>query len=87
LILVADGVSVRDLSDDDVDRLAAWRRLIGDRIRDERLRQNQTQETLYLAAGIARYTLQRAESGADVQVSTLQRIADALEVPLSELVR
>jgi transcriptional regulator with XRE-family HTH domain len=87
LILVDHGVSVRDLSDDDADRLAAWRRLIGDRIRDERLRQNQTQEALYLAAGIARYTLQRAESGADVQVSTLQRIAEALNVSLAELVR
>jgi transcriptional regulator with XRE-family HTH domain len=78
---------VRDLSDDDDARLAAWRRVIGDRIRDERLRQNQTQEALYLAAGIARYTLQRAEAGADVQVSTLQRIAQALDVPLSDLVR
>lgn len=85
--MVADGVSVRDLSDDDDARLAAWRRVIGDRIRDERLRQNQTQEALYLAAGIARYTLQRAEAGADVQVSTLQRIAQALDVPLSDLVR
>lgn len=87
MILVADGVSVRDLSDDDDDRLAARRRVIGDRIREERLRQNQTQEALYLAAGIARYTLQRAEAGADVQVSTLQRIAAALDIQLVDLVR
>lgn len=84
---MAHGVSVRDRPDDDDEWLAARRRAIGDRIREERLRQNQTQEWLYLTAGIARYTLQRAEAGADVHISTLLLIARVLDVPLAELVR
>jgi transcriptional regulator with XRE-family HTH domain len=83
---MSDGGTVRDLPDDADVRLAARRRAIGDRIRDVRLQRNRTQEELYLAAGIARYTLQRAEAGADVQVSTLQRIAMALDITLAELV-
>ncbi|MDX3037316.1 helix-turn-helix transcriptional regulator [Streptomyces caniscabiei] len=74
-------------SDDDdwvQDRL----RIIGDHIRAERLRQNLTQERLYLAAGISRWTLQEIEAGrSNPSTKTLLRLARALEVPLANLVR
>jgi transcriptional regulator with XRE-family HTH domain len=75
---------VRDLPDDD-EWIVERRRGIGERVRAERLRQNLTQEAVYLAAGIGRYTLQRVEAGAETHLSTLIRIAWVLEVPLSEL--
>jgi hypothetical protein len=75
---------VRDLPGDD-----AWlperRRAIGARIRDERLRQNATQDAVWMAARISRWTYQRVESGEDCQLSTLLRIAWVLEIPLAEL--
>lgn len=79
--------TVRDQPDDDDAWLTARRRHIGDRIREERLRRNLTQERLHLAAGINRYTLQRAEAGQEIQVSTLLRIARVLDMTLSDLVR
>lgn len=76
---------MRDLPDDD-----SWifdrRRAIGQRIRGERLRQNLTQDQVWLAAGIDRRTLQRIEGGKDATLSTLLRIAHVLGVPLAELV-
>jgi transcriptional regulator with XRE-family HTH domain len=75
---------VRDLPDDD-DWITDRRRVIGDRFRAERLRQNLTQDAVYLASGISRYTLQRVEAGAEVRLSTLIRIAWVLEVPLADL--
>lgn len=76
---------MRDLPDDD-EWIAAHLRATGDRIRAERLRQNLTQESVYLAAGISRYTFQRAEAGADMKLSTLLRIARVLDVPAGDLV-
>jgi DNA-binding XRE family transcriptional regulator len=76
---------VQELPDDEtwiLDR----RRDVGERIRAERLHQNLTQEQLYLAARIDRGTLQRVEAGQDSKLSTLLRIACALEVPLADLV-
>lgn len=77
---------MRDLPDDD-----AWiperRRAIGDRIREERRRQNLTQDQVWLAARINRWTLQRVEAGEEVKLSTLLRIACVLDVPLADLVR
>jgi transcriptional regulator with XRE-family HTH domain len=75
---------VRDLPDDD-EWIADRRRAIGDRVREERLRQNLTQDAVYLASGVSRYTLQRVEAGAEARLSTLIRIAWVLEVPLAEL--
>jgi transcriptional regulator with XRE-family HTH domain len=75
---------VRDLPDDD-DWIADRRRIIGDRFRAERIRQNLTQDAVYLASGVSRYTLQRVEAGAEVRLSTLIRIAWVLDVPLAEL--
>ena len=48
-----------------------------------RIDQNLTQDAVYLAAGISRYTLQRVEAGAEMKLSTLLRIAHVLDVPLS----
>ena len=75
---------MRDLPDDD-DWIAERRRAIGERFRAERLRQNLTQDAVYLTSGVSRYTLQRVESGAEVRLSTLIRIAWVLELPLAEL--
>lgn len=77
------------LPDDDDD---AWfsgqLRAIGARIQAERLHQNLTQERLYLAAGISRWTLQEIEAGrSNPTARTLLRIARVLNVPLADLVR
>jgi transcriptional regulator with XRE-family HTH domain len=77
---------VRDLPDDDTwihDR----RRAIGDRIRAERERQHLTQEQVILAARIDRVTIWRVETGQEMKLSTLLKIARVLDVPLEELVR
>jgi transcriptional regulator with XRE-family HTH domain len=76
---------VHHLPDDDA-WLAERRRAIGDRIREERLHQNLTQDNVWMAARISRGTLQRVEAGEDVKLGTLLRIAHALGVPLAELV-
>lgn len=73
---------------DDDDWIQDRLRIIGDHIRAERLRQNLTQERLYLAAGISRWTLQEIEAGrSNPSTKTLLRLARALEVPLAHLVR
>ncbi|WP_086765305.1 helix-turn-helix domain-containing protein [Streptomyces bobili] len=77
---------MRDLPDDD-SWLTERRRAIGDRVREERHRQNLTQDQVWQAARIDRRTLQYVESGTEVKLSTLLRIAWVLDVPLSDLVR
>jgi predicted transcriptional regulator len=77
---------VRDLPDDDTwnhDR----RQAIGANVREERQRQQLTQDQVWIAARINRWTLQRVEAGQDVKLSTLLRIAWVLDVPLADLVR
>ncbi|MFE9936297.1 helix-turn-helix domain-containing protein [Streptomyces hirsutus] len=71
--------------------LPAWtydrRRELGDRIRDLRLRANLTQEVFAEMTGIDRRTVQRIERGtSDPPYSSLLLIADAIGVPLSDLV-
>lgn len=61
------------------------RRAIGDRIRAERQRQGLTQDDVWIAARLTRWTYQRAEYGEDIKVSTLQRIAGVLGVSLASL--
>ncbi|MER6531137.1 helix-turn-helix transcriptional regulator [Streptomyces sp. NPDC001508] len=64
------------------------RREIGTRIREARLWANLTQEGLRDASGVDRATIQRIEAGTtDPRLSWLLRIADALDVPLADLVR
>lgn len=60
-------------------------RALGDRLRAARERQNLTQDAVWLAAGISRYTLQRAERGEDVRMSTLLRIMRVLNLSLGDL--
>ncbi|GGQ26449.1 hypothetical protein GCM10010279_38140 [Streptomyces mutabilis] len=63
------------------------RREQGDRIRDLRSRANLTQEVFAEMTGIDRRTLQRIEPGtSDPPYSSLLLIADALDVPLRDLV-
>jgi transcriptional regulator with XRE-family HTH domain len=75
------------LPDDD-----AWllheRRAIGDRIRVRRLRENMTQETVYLAANLSRSTYQQIEAGSrDARIGSLLRIARVLGVHVTDLLR
>lgn len=75
------------LPDDD-----AWlrreRQAIGDRIRVRRVRDNRTQESVFLAAGMSRSAYQEIESGiADARVSTLLKIARVLGVHVTDLLR
>lgn len=64
------------------------RRAIGDRIREARTRRSLSQEQLAEAALLDRKTVYRVELGQrSAHVDWLIRIADALQVPLAELVR
>lgn len=68
--------------------LLTERRAIGDRIRVTRLRQNRTQESVFLAAEVARSTYQSIEAGTkDARISTLLRIAHVLGVHVTDLLR
>lgn len=64
------------------------RRAIGARIRETRLRANLTQEKLAELAGLDRLAVNRIENGHQAAlIDSLIRIADALDTPLSDLVR
>ncbi|MFC9036789.1 transcriptional regulator with XRE-family HTH domain [Streptomyces griseus] len=64
------------------------RRAIGDHIRTARLAAGLTQEQVALRIGMDRATYNRIEMGhAAALVDSLIRIADAIGVPLSDLVR
>lgn len=74
------------------DPLPVWvlqrRRAIGDRIRETRLRRNLTQETLAEHCDLDRKTINRIEGGmASPLLDHLLLIADALDVPMTLLVR
>ncbi|MFI6103137.1 helix-turn-helix domain-containing protein [Streptomyces sp. NPDC051310] len=64
------------------------RRRLGVRVREARERANLTQEALEEQAGVKRLTLQRIESGAtDARISWLIRIARAIDIPVTDLLR
>lgn len=64
------------------------RRAIGDHIRTARLAAGLTQEQVALRIGMDRATYNRIEQGhAAALLDSLIRIADAIGVPLSDLVR
>jgi transcriptional regulator with XRE-family HTH domain len=64
------------------------RRAVGARIRAVRLHANLTQERLAEMAGMDRQAVNRMEQGhASPLLDNLIRIADALNVPLADLVR
>lgn len=64
------------------------RQAIGTRIREVRLHANLTQEALANLMGIDRPSIVEIEQGQrNMTIDTLIRIADALNVPLADLVR
>ncbi|MEE4489902.1 helix-turn-helix domain-containing protein [Streptomyces sp. BE230] len=64
------------------------RRAIGDRIRAERTARRISQERLGELCGADRQTINRIEQGHHAaRIDTLIRIADAIGVPLADLVR
>ncbi|MEU0831321.1 helix-turn-helix transcriptional regulator [Streptomyces sp. NPDC005969] len=68
------------------DWILEQRRIIGDRVRSQRMRANLTQENLRDLSGVERLTIQRIESGAtDARISWLLRIADAMSIGLRDL--
>jgi transcriptional regulator with XRE-family HTH domain len=70
------------------DRVLQRRRAIGDNVRAERTRQKLTQERLAEQADLDRKTVNRIEQGTHATlIDHLTLIADALGVPLSDLVR
>lgn len=73
-----------DLPDDD-EWIPERRRAIGDRLRKERHRQKVTQDQVWLAARVSRYTLQRVEAGEEMELSTLLRIIRVLGLSLGDL--
>ncbi|MFH8792177.1 helix-turn-helix domain-containing protein [Streptomyces sp. NPDC017941] len=61
---------------------------VGERIRQARLDVSRTQEQVSLATGIDRPSIVRIEQGQQSPtLDTLFRIADAIGVPLADLVR
>ncbi|MFJ4917462.1 helix-turn-helix domain-containing protein [Streptomyces sp. NPDC088726] len=70
------------------DRVRARRRAIGEHMRTARLHANLSQETVALRASIRIATYSDIEQGhSSPLLDTLIRIADAIGVPLSDLVR
>jgi transcriptional regulator with XRE-family HTH domain len=71
-----------------LERVIARRRAIGDHIRAARLHANLSQEEVALRAGITLAPYNRIEQGhAAALIDSLIRIADAIGVPLADLVR
>ncbi|PWG08801.1 XRE family transcriptional regulator [Streptomyces sp. V2] len=72
---------------DDISWITGYLTTVGSRVRAERMRQNLTQERVFLAAGVDRRTLQAIEAGqANPSLATLLRIAYVLDTPLVDLV-
>lgn len=70
------------------ERVHARRRAIGDNIRTARVRANLTQEAVSLRTGIRISTVSEIENGRRAaRIDSLIRIADAIGVPLADLVR
>ncbi|MFF7521262.1 helix-turn-helix domain-containing protein [Streptomyces pseudovenezuelae] len=77
----------RELPEDD-DWINECQQKVGRRIQAERLRQDLTQEAVYLAAGLDRRTLQTVESGtSNPTLATLLKIAHVLDVDVAEFFR
>ncbi|MEU6016000.1 helix-turn-helix transcriptional regulator [Streptomyces sp. NPDC047515] len=69
------------------ERVLTRRRAIGEQIRAARLHANLSQEDVALRAGITLGPYDRIEQGhAAARIDTLIRIADAIGVPLADLV-
>lgn len=60
---------------------------MGYKIREYRLIRNLTQEELAVKAGVTRATICNIENGTqDIKVGNLKKIAEALDVKISELI-
>lgn len=57
----------------------------GEQIRERRLDQGKSQQTLATQAGISLRTLARIEAGEDMHLGTLRALATALDVPVTDL--
>ncbi|MGW1497600.1 helix-turn-helix transcriptional regulator [Streptomyces mirabilis] len=69
-------------------RVLARRQAIGDHIRAARTERKLTQETLAELVGVDRKTINRIEQGTHAtSIDHLILIADALDTPLTDLVR
>ncbi len=75
---------MRDLPDDET-FVHDQRRTIGARVREHRMRLNLTQEQVVLAARIDRVTLWRLETGEEIMLSTLIRVAHVMDISLATL--
>jgi transcriptional regulator with XRE-family HTH domain len=75
---------VQDLPADD-NWITEHRRRIGDRIRAERKRQHLSQDAVWMAARINRWTYQRVERGEEATLGTLLRITRVLDMRLGDL--
>lgn len=71
---------------DDADSTGrAWLRRVGKRVRIGRLTAELTQDELGAAADVSRSFVSLIEGGSDVSALRLWRVADALQVPLVQL--
>ena len=59
----------------------------GGRLREARLAQDMTQETLAKRAGLATRTVIRIESGEDARVGTISALAQALGISVSDILK
>lgn len=76
------------LPDPDAGDLTRFHLAVADRVREARLWRNLTQERLSHASDVPVRTLVALESGrTGVRLDTLWRIARAMDMPLSDLVR
>lgn len=77
----------RPVEEEEAPRWAAYRRAVGDRVRDTRLRANYIQERLAHGTGLSRSTLQSIEKGdpAAPRLGALWRVADVLGVRVHDL--
>lgn len=76
---------MRDLPDDPDPWLADRLREIGDRVRAERIRQNLTQDKVFLTADVDRVTYQRLEAGKNTTMATVLRVCHVLDLQLGDL--
>ena len=60
---------------------------LGKRCRDARLAKRMTQETLAESSGLSSRVIQKLEAGGTVGLLTASKVARALRLPLSEMVR
>lgn len=72
---------------DDKKRKELFLKKFGNHVKKIRVGRGFSQDKIYLEGGLSRATMSRIERGqVDVQIWTLERIAETLDVPLRKLV-